>query len=31
VRESVVGDDQVIEGREVLRSVADGGEIAAAR
>jgi glucose-1-phosphate thymidylyltransferase len=31
VRESVVGDDQVIVGREVLRSVADGGEIAAAR
>jgi glucose-1-phosphate thymidylyltransferase len=31
VRESVVGDAQVIEGCEVVRSVADGGEVAPAR
>ena len=31
VRDSVVGDAQVIEGREVLRCVADGGEVAPAR
>jgi ADP-glucose pyrophosphorylase len=31
LRESVVGDGQVIEHREVARCVADGGEIAPAR
>jgi glucose-1-phosphate thymidylyltransferase len=31
VRESLVGDDQVIEGRTVVRSVLDRGELAAAR
>jgi glucose-1-phosphate thymidylyltransferase len=31
VRDSLVGDDQVIEGREIVRSVLDAGELAPAR
>jgi glucose-1-phosphate thymidylyltransferase len=31
VRDSLIGDDQVIEGREIVRSVLDAGELAPAR